>query len=465
MKQWDFDKKEYQDIEIPSELHKMVQQTIEYDRRKRAARNRMRIIRTVGSVAAVFFAVFAVGVNSSYAFAKTAGQIPVFGQVAKALIVRDYSVEKASDQDVQESLAASDSLSNRNQIATKVTENALLMKSSDADSTVSDNSPVNKEDMSKWVSSITIDQLNSITEQYTPNMDTTYASQPEKLKTILLASDQTNQVYLYGFHANGSMEGVILRMGNSIQYFDWIYMTDEKKLPLLSCADYNKDNKKEVSILLYNRKTENNQIVNKISENNAPVNTTEVSGNNPITDNSESAVSTASVAAGVSMASTAGIESADSAVGSDQNTGSVSGNDSSSYENQVVLQSGILGKEELWIAEKTQDNTISAVSPLTDAFSKILQNFSVFQSTKDNSIQLSYNGNVLEKYVLGNQQGAFVCVADNQIEISNINGIHISFQIGLKKNASSTDYSAFPGLTAELDYDGTTYNLQNVKTE
>ena len=165
------------------------------------------------------------------------------------------------------------------------------------------------------------------------------------------------------------------------------------------------------------------------------------------------------------MASTAGIESADSAVGSDQNTGSVSGNDSSSYENQVVLQSGILGKEELWIAEKTQDNTISAVSPLTDAFSKILQNFSVFQSTKDNSIQLSYNGNVLEKYVLGNQQGAFVCVADNQIEISNINGIHISFQIGLKKNASSTDYSAFPGLTAELDYDGTTYNLQNVKTE
>ena len=87
------EKLKYEDIEIPDELLLLVRQTVAQDRRKKASVRRNRILRAVGSVAAVLFLCVAIGVNTSYAFAETAVKIPVVKSIAKTVVVRSYRPE------------------------------------------------------------------------------------------------------------------------------------------------------------------------------------------------------------------------------------------------------------------------------------------------------------------------------------------------------------------------------------
>ena len=87
------EKLEYEEIEIPDELLFMVRQTVAADRRKKVAGRRMRVLKAVGSVAAVLFLCLTIGVNSSYAFAEAAVKIPIVKSVAKAVVIRSYRPE------------------------------------------------------------------------------------------------------------------------------------------------------------------------------------------------------------------------------------------------------------------------------------------------------------------------------------------------------------------------------------
>ena len=87
------EKLEYEEIEIPDELLFMVRQTVAADRRKKAAGRRMRVLKAVGSVAAVLFLCLTIGVNSSYAFAEAAVKIPIVKSVANAVVIRRYRPE------------------------------------------------------------------------------------------------------------------------------------------------------------------------------------------------------------------------------------------------------------------------------------------------------------------------------------------------------------------------------------
>lgn len=87
-------KKEYDSIEIPSELDGIVKESIhKADQKKKVvdiSRRRKKVLQWVASIAAVFVATSIIGLNTSEVFAQEVQKIPVLGSIAKVFTVRSY---------------------------------------------------------------------------------------------------------------------------------------------------------------------------------------------------------------------------------------------------------------------------------------------------------------------------------------------------------------------------------------
>lgn len=82
-------KAKYENIEIPKELDRMINQTIEKEQHERHKRNRQK--QWIAVAAALVL--FVTPLNVSQAFADTMAEIPVIGVLAKVLTFRSYQVE------------------------------------------------------------------------------------------------------------------------------------------------------------------------------------------------------------------------------------------------------------------------------------------------------------------------------------------------------------------------------------
>lgn len=94
-------KERYDQIPIPEELHFRVRQEIQKSRKQREEKRGAgsghrfrRIIRSVEAAAAAVCLLFTTALNTSPAFAKEAGQLPVIGGLAQILTFRSYETEK-----------------------------------------------------------------------------------------------------------------------------------------------------------------------------------------------------------------------------------------------------------------------------------------------------------------------------------------------------------------------------------
>lgn len=256
------EKLKYEDIEIPDELLLLVRRTVAQDRRRKAAMQRNRILRVVGSVAAVLFLCVTIGVNSSYAFAETAVKIPVVKSIAKTVVVRSYRPEIIAVYEENKS-----SKNSKNSEVPEATPDAEqpqpeVMPAESGNDVISEDvvqpeqteeqpgEPV--EGVDAWKAEMTVDKFREVTERYTPDMEERYADAPEKLRTILLAELPEKGVSLYGYHEDKKITGAALLVEDSVQYFDWNYMNDTKKLPDISTADVDGDGEEEIIVLLYN---------------------------------------------------------------------------------------------------------------------------------------------------------------------------------------------------------------------
>lgn len=253
------EKLEYENIEIPDELLLMVRQTVAADRRKKAAAGRMRILKTAGSVAAVLFLCLTIGVNSSYAFAEKAVQIPIVKNVAKAVVVRSYREEiiavyeenKVSSQSKKSSEEAPGQPPA--EILPAESGNDVPEQTGTSEQPPAEHEPAEVlEGIEAWKAEMTPEKLKEVTELYTPDMEEKYADTPEKLRTVLLAELPGKDISLYGYHENGETTGAALRIGDTHQYFDWKYMNESRKLPDLVCEDIDGDGSEEIVVSLYN---------------------------------------------------------------------------------------------------------------------------------------------------------------------------------------------------------------------
>lgn len=264
----------YENIEIPDELLFLVRETVAADRKKKAAARRNRILKTVGSAAAVLFLSLTIGVNSSYAFAEAAVKIPVVKDVAQAVVVRSYRPEIMA-------VYAEHKVSNR---AEKMTEEISEKQPEEPMPAESGNDvlPVQEETLEQqpaqetvaealtgfeaWKAEMTPEKYREITELYTPEMEEKYADTPEQLRTILLAELPEKEVSLYGYHEDGRISGIALLVKDICQYFDWNYMNDSKKLPDISCVDMDGDEVEEIVVFLYNKKLEMTELSREETE-------------------------------------------------------------------------------------------------------------------------------------------------------------------------------------------------------
>ena len=201
------EKLKYEDIEIPDELLLMVRETIAADRRKKAVRQRARIIRMVGSVAAILFLCLTIGVNSSYAFAETVVKIPVVKSVAKAVIVRSYKADiiALDEQNSKPPERVPDSQQTPVETLPAVSGNDIVSENEESEQPVSQEPSEVPEGLDAWKSDMTLERFKEITELYAPEMEDRYAQEPEKLRTILLAEVAEKDISLYGYHVHTYM--------------------------------------------------------------------------------------------------------------------------------------------------------------------------------------------------------------------------------------------------------------------
>lgn len=435
MKDWKNEKEEYYNIEIPEELHTIIEQTITYDRKFKKVKVRRKIIKFSGSFAAAIFLSFVVGVNSSYVFAKTANKIPVVKTVAKALIVRDYTLEIAKDNALQESLEAEKNSSNNADASLDATGQNTDINANNSVSgsdTVSDNDLDTVSSAEEWASSMTIEELNEVTELYTSEMDDEYADQPEKLKTILLAYDSENDIYLYGYHENGSTSGVIVRIGDAFQYFDWIYMSDEEILPEIAVSDYDDDGDNEVAVLLHYGEADNT-----LSESEEKVS---VSGNDVVEENT---------------------------VSDNDITENAS---SDSIEQVLSLNEDTIENEDLWIVNQTEDEAITAVRFSEENLNQLLTQVTVTYDSDDNSIQLYDNETALGKEynlanILDDEDSYLGCKVNNQVTFEIENGLQIELQIGIQTDKEELITQDMPVIVADLLYEGDNFSLDDLQIQ
>lgn len=90
-------KEDYDNIKIPEELHRRVEQEIEKSRAREKViqlNRRKRWIRNTAAAAAAVCVAFTAALNTSTAFAEEAAQLPVIGTLARVLTFRNYETEK-----------------------------------------------------------------------------------------------------------------------------------------------------------------------------------------------------------------------------------------------------------------------------------------------------------------------------------------------------------------------------------
>lgn len=260
---------EYEDIEIPDELLFMVRRTVAEDRRKKAVRRRKRILKTAGSVAAVLFLCLTIGVNSSYAFAEAAVKIPVVKDVAQAVVMRSYRSEiievykenKGNSKPEKEPEVVPEQTPEEPVLT--ASDNNVSLPTEEPEQTpgkTESEQPEPLTGLEAWKAEMTSGKLREVTELYSPELEEKYADTPEKLRTILLAKLPKEDIALYGYHENGGMTGAVLRVGDTCQYFDWVYGNESGKLPELYCEDIDEDGTREVVVLLYNKTVEKKEI-------------------------------------------------------------------------------------------------------------------------------------------------------------------------------------------------------------
>ena len=324
----------YQQIEIPDELQYVVKKSIKNAEKIRLAKRKRLIIRSIASVAALFFLTLTIGVNSSYAVSKKVSKMPVVRSVAKVLTVRKYTAEKAADPELQQELAEAQENSEipvDGLMIEAVPEETVEVQPEQtevADVPKTEEEAIILEGYEKWAKELTIEKLDLITELYevpvaeeeeaetkvtaqedstkkedvtketsakegtaekketvakeavsgndkaaqeTPQdakkEQTTDASkegqevsketeEDKKLDTILLAELPKEEIRLYGYHENGVVRGVALRIKDRFTCFDWTYLDNRGILPELSYGDANEDGEKEILVFLYNNQND-----------------------------------------------------------------------------------------------------------------------------------------------------------------------------------------------------------------
>lgn len=90
-------KQDYDNVKIPEELHRRVEQEIEKSRAREKViqlNRRKRWIRNTAAAAAAVCVAFTAALNTSTAFAEEAAQLPVIGTLARVLTFRNYETEK-----------------------------------------------------------------------------------------------------------------------------------------------------------------------------------------------------------------------------------------------------------------------------------------------------------------------------------------------------------------------------------
>lgn len=90
-------KQDYDNIKIPEELHRRVEQEIEKSRAREKViqlNRRKRWIRNTAAAAAAVCVVFTTALNTSTVFAEETAQLPVIGTLARVLTFRNYEAEK-----------------------------------------------------------------------------------------------------------------------------------------------------------------------------------------------------------------------------------------------------------------------------------------------------------------------------------------------------------------------------------
>ena len=326
----------YQQIEIPDELQYVVKKSIKKAEKLRLEKRKRLIIRSIASVAALFFLTLTIGVNSSYAVTKKVSKMPVVRSVAKVLTVRKYTAEKAADPELQQELAEA-------QENSEIPVDGLMIEAipeetvevqpeqpevADVPKTEEEAEAVILEGYEKWAKELTIEKLDLITELYevpvaedeeaetkvtaqedsakkedvteetsakegtaekketvakeavsgndkaaqeipqdTKKEQTADASkegqevskeaeEDKKLDTILLAELPKEEIRLYGYHENGVVRGVALRIKDRFTCFDWTYLDNRGILPELSYGDANEDGEKEILVFLYNNQND-----------------------------------------------------------------------------------------------------------------------------------------------------------------------------------------------------------------
>lgn len=386
------EKLKYEDIEIPDELLLMVRRTVAEDRRKKAMKRRAYILKTAGSVAAVLFLCLTIGVNSSYAFAETAVKIPVVKDVAQAVVMRSYRQEiievykenKGKHKTEQKPKAVPEK--EPEELFTAVSDGDTPPQEEPVPQEPQKTEPVQVEELDgwdAWKAEMTPEKLREVTEVYSPDLEEAYADTPEKLRTILLAELPEEDVALYGYHEEGTMNGVALRAGDVHQYFDWTYTGESGKLPELFYEDMNEDGIKEVCVLLYNGKVE----MEEISKEETAAPEGETTRENNLTE-TVTAKSNADSGSAVSKETPA-----DSAVGTTaaQSTGeksseslaAVSGNDAAEPEEEPAQPAG-----ELWVVSPTGETWSAAVLSIDDYESQILHRLKASYNAQAGELQL-----------------------------------------------------------------------------
>ena len=303
----------YQQIEIPDELQYLVKKSIKRAEKLRLAKRKRLIIRSIASVAALLFLTLTIGVNSSYAVSKKVSKMPVVRSVAKVLTVRKYTAEKAADPELQQELAAAQENSEipvDGLVIEAIPEETVEVQPEQTeiiDVPMTEEEAIILEGYEKWDKELTIEKLDLVTELYevpvveeeevetevtdqeasekketvakeaVSGNDKTAQETPRDTKkeqtadaskegqeiskeaeddkrsdTILLAELPKEEIRLYGYHENGAVRGVALRIKDRFTCFDWTYLDSRGKLPELTYADANEDGEKEILVFLYN---------------------------------------------------------------------------------------------------------------------------------------------------------------------------------------------------------------------
>lgn len=244
---------EYEQIEIPEELDFVVHQAISVANKKRKKKFATMTGRVAGIAAAALILSLTLGANTSYAFAKAVSKIPVLKEVSQVLTFRDYSEEIDADPDPIKPIKK-----HNKQDGTDPDAQITPIDSEGFDTTEA----VEKTPFEKWEESLTPEQLKQIVSVYNPAAAKESEEAGVYETTILLAYLPAEQaaeagiigdVAVYGYHENGSLSGVVVRMGDTLHVFaDWTYLNEAGVMPDVSVQDLYGTGEKSLVVYLYN---------------------------------------------------------------------------------------------------------------------------------------------------------------------------------------------------------------------